>query len=78
MSYLKFIRNILLVERIQAYELEALGDSVEGLVVSFGAQGHLIGADLREGQVRELSGSRCTMLTTRFSLFRCMTVVLEL
>ena len=47
-SNLKFIWYILLVERIQAHEFETLGYDVEGLVVSFGAQRHLISADLQK------------------------------
>lgn len=47
MSHLKFIRHVLLVERIETDELETLCHHVEGLVVSFRANGHLVSADLK-------------------------------
>lgn len=50
-SNLKFIRHVLLVERIEADELETLRHNVEGLVVSFGAQSHLICSDLQRQQI---------------------------
>lgn len=49
--YLKFVRDVLLVERIQTHEFEAFCHDVERLVVSFGAHGHLIGADLEERNI---------------------------
>lgn len=45
-SHLEFIGHVLLVERIQADEFEALRHDVERLVVSFRAHGHLVRADL--------------------------------
>lgn len=42
--------HVLLVERIQTHEFEALGHHVERLVVGFGAQGHLVSANLRGGE----------------------------
>ena len=45
--YLESVWDVLLVEGIQADELEALRYDVEGLVVGFGAQSHLIGANLQ-------------------------------
>lgn len=47
-SHLKFIRHILLVERVETHKLEAFCHDVEGLVVSFGANCHLVCADLRQ------------------------------
>lgn len=47
-AHLKPVRHILLVERVQAHELEALGHHVERLVVRLGAHRHLVGADLRD------------------------------
>lgn len=39
-----------MVERIQAHEFETLGHHVERLVVGFGAQGHLVSANLQGGK----------------------------
>lgn len=47
MMYLKFIRHVLLVERIEAHKLETLCHNVERLVVSFRANRHLVSANLQ-------------------------------
>lgn len=46
---LELVRHVLLVEGIQAHEFETLGHHVERLVVGFGAQGHLVSANLQVG-----------------------------
>lgn len=46
---LELVRHVLLVEGIQAHEFETLGHHVERLVVGFGAQGHLVSANLQGG-----------------------------
>lgn len=49
--YLKLIRDILLVQREKSYELEALSNHVEGLVLGLGANGHLVGPNLQREEI---------------------------
>lgn len=69
-SNLKLIRHVLLVERIETHKFETLGHDVEGFVVRFGAQGHLIGSNLPEQKheqhhIHHFQKSLCDECATR-------------